>query len=945
MELNKRTSRRKAKVMPRPKTNPEPAPDLMTVREQEQEETEETEEKPQTLSVEDSETEYLAQRTKRTQRGTQLERQKEQAEEYLSDVPEEDQGAEMLRRELAARALAYRKLIPFILRFDQSYLPGWAHHDIAARLEKFSDDVAAKRGPRLILELPPRHGKSTLASHYFPAWHLGRYPNHEVITTSHTATLAEKFSRKNRELLRSRLYKSVFPTAELDKNSQSVQQWNTTRGGGLLAAGVGGGILGSGAHCLPLWAEVMTPSGPRTVDWLVKNVAAAPKVLSYDGVNVVERKINGCVSRESDHYYEIEATGGAFYATGEHPVCVGAEGGKLVYRRVDELRTGDTVLSVSELGSWNQALRGMPGVRGSVYAQATEVLAERGGVRAAGTHVFERLSVAVAKLAAVGQSGLRRVWEGVFGTSERCVEAAQEHLLQQCLPGQAPQQDLRGRGAPSAQQGGGDLRTVWDGVSAEGVGSGADGTGGGTAVLQQGLLRRGVAWSAYPSEADYPWGKILPARVQAGESENAQGRDAVRGVRGVGEGSTSPGRGQGEQHAGELAAGVPELPRGASPSVVTRVTRVECGLTVADFEVDATHCFVTPSGKVLLNCLIIDDPVKNAEEAQSDGTKEAIWEWFATTAYTRLAPGGGVLIIMQRWDGGDLAGILQQKAEAGEGDDYEVVRYPAIAEEDERFRKKGEALHPDRYPLTRLEAIKNTMDDWMWSALFQQRPIKEEGNYFTKDMLVLYDEKDLPADEELTFYATWDFAISQKQRADWTVGISAGVDRHGNIWLVDRVRDRMDAFEIADAILQMWEDRPHDMMAGEQGQIKLAIGPYLEREATDRGLYDFELEELSTGRKDKVQRARSIQGMMRRGAVRVPKDAPWRSEFIAELLAFPNGEFDDQVDALAHLGLLLQELQYNDRRPRSPRKDESGWRKKLRELMGEQSGGRDWRGA
>jgi predicted phage terminase large subunit-like protein len=333
--------------------------------------------------------------------------------------------------------------------------------------------------------------------------------------------------------------------------------------------------------------------------------------------------------------------------------------------------------------------------------------------------------------------------------------------------------------------------------------------------------------------------------------------------------------------------------------------------------------------------LVIDDPIKNAEEAQSESVLEQIWEWFATTAYTRLAPGGGVLIIMQRWSGVDLAGMLQKKAAAGEGDEYEVVSYPAIAEEDEKYRRKGEALHEARYPLERLEAIKRTLDDWMWSALFQQKPTRDEGSYFSKEMVRLYDDDELPPDEELTFYSTWDFAISQKQRADWTVGISAGVDKNGQIWLVDRVRGRMDSFEIAEAMLQMWEDRPHDIMAGEQGQIKLALGPYLMKEAEDRGLYDFELQELSTGRRDKVQRARAAQGLMRRGKVLIPKNAAWRSELVEELMSFPNGEHDDQVDALAYLGLLIQDLRFIERRTRSPRKEDGGWRAKLRELMGQ----------
>lgn len=855
------------------------------------------------------------------------------------------QQLDMVRKELAKRELARRSLVALIVRDDPTYLPGWVHHDIAARLEKFSRDVVEQKSPRLILMLPPRSGKSTLASHYFPAFHLGHNPKHEIIITSHTATLAMKFSRKVRELLRQPHYKQVFEGTELDPNTQSLENWQTTKKGGLLAAGVGGGILGSGAHCLPLWAEVMTPEGPRTVDWLVKNVVAAPLVLSYDGANVVERKINGCITRTSDHYYEVEATGGGFHATGEHPVCVGAEGGQLVYRRVDDLRPGDAILSVAELSSWHEALRGMPGVRGGVHEEAGQVPAERRGLRAAGAHLRERLSGAAAQLAAVGRSGLRRVREAVFGAGQRRGEAAQEHVLQQRLPGKTPEQDLRGREAPSVQPGGACLRAVWSGFHA-GAGKGAAGRdGGGTAVLQQGLLRRLVAWRPYAPEQRFPWGQILPVRVQGGPAGDGFSAAQLRSVRLGGEGPPPSGRGQGEQRAGEFGAGVPELPHPAPSSVVTRVTRVERQLTVADFEVDGTHCFVTPSGKVLLNCLIIDDPVKNAEEGTSDSAKEAIWEWYATTAYTRLAPGGGVLVIMQRWAPDDLAGMLESKGLKGEGDAFEVVRYPAIAEQDERFRKQGEALHPERYSLEQLEAIKATQDPWMWSALYQQAPTMEEGDYFKREDLEFYEEGELPRD--LTFYSTWDFAISKKERADWTVGLTAGVDRYGDIWLVDLRRGHWDAFEIVDEMLDAWISHPIELMGAEKGQIALALGPYLEREAEERQMFDFAVEELSPGKRDKVQRARSIQGMVRKRKVRIPKSAPWRKELVAELTAFPNGEHDDIVDVLAYLGLMLQELVFMQRGEsagRSPRKKERQWRSRLAELM-DKSKRRNWRAA
>ena len=113
-------------------------------------------------------------------------------------------------QELAKRILARKRMLPFVEKFNPDYLAGWVHKDICKRLEKFSQDVANKKSPRLMLFMPPRHGKSTLASIAFPAWHLGRNPDHEFISCSYSGSLAMSFSRKVRQVLREPSYKKIF---------------------------------------------------------------------------------------------------------------------------------------------------------------------------------------------------------------------------------------------------------------------------------------------------------------------------------------------------------------------------------------------------------------------------------------------------------------------------------------------------------------------------------------------------------------------------------------------------------------------------------------------------------------------------------------------------------------------------------------------------------------
>ncbi|WP_413777135.1 hypothetical protein, partial [Streptococcus pneumoniae] len=100
------------------------------------------------------------------------------------------------QKEMASRVLSRRRFLPFVQRMNDRYDAGWVHEDICARLEKFSDDVAAGKSPRLMLLVPPRHGKSELASRMFPPWHLGRHPEHEFIACSYNLSLAMGFSRK-----------------------------------------------------------------------------------------------------------------------------------------------------------------------------------------------------------------------------------------------------------------------------------------------------------------------------------------------------------------------------------------------------------------------------------------------------------------------------------------------------------------------------------------------------------------------------------------------------------------------------------------------------------------------------------------------------------------------------------------------------------------------------
>ena len=138
---------------------------------------------------------------------------------------------------------AQDKFIPFVKAMWPQFIEG-AHHRIMA--DAF-ERVAAGKLKRLVINMPPRHTKSEFASHMFPAWYLGQYPDRKVIQASHTAELSKGFGRKVRDLVSSDEYQTVFPGVRLKKDSTSAARWSTNMGGEYFAIGTSGNIAGKGA--------------------------------------------------------------------------------------------------------------------------------------------------------------------------------------------------------------------------------------------------------------------------------------------------------------------------------------------------------------------------------------------------------------------------------------------------------------------------------------------------------------------------------------------------------------------------------------------------------------------------------------------------------------------------------------------------------------------------
>ena len=355
--------------------------------------------------------------------------------------------------------------------------------------------------------------------------------------------------------------------------------------------------------------------------------------------------------------------------------------------------------------------------------------------------------------------------------------------------------------------------------------------------------------------------------------------------------------------------------------------------------------------------LIADDLIKDAEAAGSDLILKNTWDWYQTVFRSRLAPGGGILLIGTRWHWHDPSGRALEIDEEGkktgvpdwERENWEVISYPAIAEHDEYLmrdgsivedadpddairllRKKGDALHPERYPVSELRKIKNTLSSTNWSALYQQKPTPEEGSYFTKTDF-RYRWLD-PAYRPLTRrFLVVDYAIGKKQRNDFTVMGALALDHNDDLYVLEARRGRWGSKEICDNAIAMVEKHKLEIYAGEHGQIHLAVWPLIEQELVKNRLF-ISVDDTLVPIQDKETRARPLQSRMQRNKLFFSYDSDTRPEVFditeREMLQFPNGANDDCVDMLAWGARLA----LNTPLPagQRPRPAQAGWESKLK---------------
>ena len=339
--------------------------------------------------------------------------------------------------------------------------------------------------------------------------------------------------------------------------------------------------------------------------------------------------------------------------------------------------------------------------------------------------------------------------------------------------------------------------------------------------------------------------------------------------------------------------------------------------------------------------LIVDDPTKNFDEANSKVYRDKLWDWWQNVWLGRREPGAKCIVIMSRWHSDDLIGRLLKH---DSGMRIKRLRMPVIAEDDDFLgRAPGQALCPERYDEATLAGVRKDVGPTAWASQYMQRPVargggmfrpSEELRYFTTETIgadTVYDFGDentaeLIDERETSRFSTMDPAFTNRRTSDYTAMATCMVVPGDPIRLaiLNVERRRTTTAEHVPLIKDTWTQWGPSWIGIEKQTATLSLFAEAQREGI--------LVRWLTPDKSKPARAETLAGMMRAGRVYVPRDAPWLAEFMDELSSFPSGTHDDQLDAVAYAAIEIATRHVHPRRLRRDDKtaDEQIWDRVMR---------------
>jgi predicted phage terminase large subunit-like protein len=295
---------------------------------------------------------------------------------------------------------------------------------------------------------------------------------------------------------------------------------------------------------------------------------------------------------------------------------------------------------------------------------------------------------------------------------------------------------------------------------------------------------------------------------------------------------------------------------------------------------------------------IIEDPVKNWEDAMSQKKRQTAIDWYQSTLHTRVEPNGAIICLQTRWHQRDLMGWVLSEENEARGE-WTQINLPATAETNDAMgRSIGAALCPERFNEEALAKIKKAVGSRVWASLYQQRPSAEEGNIVKREHLRYYAVRPEQCDE---FIQSWDMSFTGKEDSDFVVGTCWA--RRGPIkFLIDRVRGQWGMNDTLKQVREFSIKHPY-------ATLKL-----IENKANGPAIEDMLNKELSgillwEPRGDKVSRLHACAPQFEAGNIMLPDPRlnPWVNEYVDELVSFPTASYDDQVDSTTMALIRLEE--------------------------------------
>ncbi|MBW2085292.1 MAG: phage terminase large subunit [Deltaproteobacteria bacterium] len=290
---------------------------------------------------------------------------------------------------------------------------------------------------------------------------------------------------------------------------------------------------------------------------------------------------------------------------------------------------------------------------------------------------------------------------------------------------------------------------------------------------------------------------------------------------------------------------------------------------------------------------IIDDPVKNRMEAESETIRQAVWDWYTSTFYTRQQPGARILITQTRWHEDDLSGrLVKAQQEDPHTDTWTVLQLPAIAEANDPLgRLVGEPLWPQRFPKEKLVTVKANIGSYDWQALYQQRPAPPGGSKIKPSWFKIRDK----APEGLSWVRYWDLAVSAKKTADFTASAALAMSDDGDVFIRDMIRGQW-----------IWpETRKIMVLTARTEEIPIGIESagqqqgFVDELTRDPDLAAFSIKGVRP-MADKLTRALPWIARAEAGQVYLIRGS-WVTEFLGECARFTgkNDAQDDQIDCVS----------------------------------------------